>query len=589
MSWQAWFTLVLVMLTVLSLARDFLSPAAAVLGATILFMVTGIITPAEAFEGFSNPAPITVAALFVLARAVEKTGAMQPIVQATLGNGMSTRTSIARLAAPVAGASALLNNTPIVAMLAPQVAAWAEKRGKSASLFLMPLSFATMLGGVITLIGTSTNLVVSGLMESQGMAPIGMFELTKIGLPVAIIGLIVIVMMAPIVLPARRTARQQFEDEAREFVCKATIAPAGPLDGQTVESAGLRGLQGVYLAELEREEQVIAPVAPTTVLRGGDWLTFAGRVDTVRDLRNMRGLVTEAHEHSLTMNGSGHTFYEAVISGASEIRGKTLKEIDFRSRYQAAVLAIHRAGQRVNAKLGTVQLHEGDTLLLLADAGFKNRWADRNDFLLIAHLGGDVPASSKHAWLATIVMLTIVGLAGAGVLPILHASLLGVMLLVGAKVLSAAEARAAIDLDVIIVIAASFGIAAAIQGSGLAALLGTTMVRAFEQFGPQGVLLAVTIATLALTELITNNAAAALLFPVGIATANALGVDPRPFAIAITVAASMAFLTPIGYQTNTMVYGLGGYRFGDYARLGAPLTFIVALAIWFLVPLFWSF
>ena len=589
MTWQGWLTLLVVCLTVAALARDFMSPAAAVLGADILLMVTGIITPAQAFAGFSNAAPITVAALFVLARAMEKTGAMQPVLTKVLGYGNGTRGSLLRLLTPVAGASAFLNNTPIVAMLAPQVADWAEKRGKSASLFLMPLSFATILGGVLTLIGTSTNLLVSGLMESQGMAPIGMFELTRIGLPVAVIGLLLIVVMTPIVLPERRTARQQFEEEAREFVCKATIAPRGPLDGQTVESAGLRGLQGVFLAEIEREGHVIAPVSPTTVLRGGDWLTFAGRVDTVRDLTNMRGLVPEHHEHSLSMNGGDHTFYEAVVSGASPIRGQTLKEVNFRSRYQAAVLAIHRAGQRVNAKLGSVRLAEGDTLLLLADAAFKNRWADRNDFLLIAHLGGHPPTRPKQALIASLVTLFIVVVAGSGLLPILHAALIGGIVLVALKVLSAAEARAAIDLDVLLVIAASFGIGAAIEGSGLAALLGQSMVQGLDRFGPQVVLLAVTLATVALTELITNNAAAALLFPIGIATAGAMGVDPRPFAIAIAVAASMSFLTPIGYQTNTMVYGLGGYRFGDYIRLGAPLTVISVIAIWIFVPLFWSF
>jgi di/tricarboxylate transporter len=414
-----------------------------------------------------------------------------------------------------------------------------------------------------------------------------MFELTKIGLPVAILGMIVIVALAPIVLPPRRTARQLFTEEMREFVCRATVAHAGSLDGASVERAGLRGLQGVFLAEIERGGEVIAPVAPTMVLRGGDSLTFAGRVDMVRDLHNIRGLIPDAHEHALALNGHEHTFYEAVVGSASPLNGKTLKEIDFRRRYQAAVLAIHRAGQRVNAKLGSVRLTEGDTLLLVSDTGFRNRWFDRNDFLLVAHLGGRPPAGTRQAYIAALIMLGVVVAAGSGLLPILHASLLGAMAVVAFKVISASEARSSIELDVLVIIAASFGIGAAIESSGLAATLGNTIVQSFASFGPIVVLLAVTLATVALTELITNNAAAALLFPIAIAVAKEMGANPRPFAIAVAVAASMSFLTPIGYQTNTMVYGLGGYRFGDYARLGAPLTLIAILAITFFVPLFW--
>jgi di/tricarboxylate transporter len=587
MNWEAWFTLALVGVMVATLARDLIAPALAVLAADVALMVTGIISVPQAFAGFSNPAPITVAALFVVARAVEKTGAIQPLLRTIMGHRNGTRGSLFRLLVPVAGASAFLNNTPIVAMLGPQVAEWAEKRGTSASLFLMPLSYATILGGVITVIGTSTNLVVSGLMEAQGMAPIGMFELTRVGLPVALVGLAIIVALAPVVLPQRRSARQHFTEDLREFVCHATVAPQGALDGQTVEAAGLRGLQGVFLAEIDRAGQVIAPVAPTTVLRAGDSLTFAGRVDLVRDVHNVRGLIAESHAHALSFNGGEHTFYEAVVSAASPLNGKTLKEADFRRRYQAAVLAIHRAGQRVNAKLGSVRLKEGDTLLLVSDNGFRNRWRDRSDFLLVAHLGGSPAASSRKALFVGLVTLAIVLGAGLGFLPILHAALLGALALVGLRVLSPAEARGAIELDVLVVIAASFGVGAAIEQSGLASQIGNIVVSGFAGFGPVAVLLAVTIATVVLTELITNNAAAALLFPIGIAAASQLGADPRPFAIAIAVAASMSFLTPIGYQTNTMVYGLGGYRFSDYSRLGAPLTMIVIIAITLVVPIFW--
>jgi di/tricarboxylate transporter len=584
---EAWLTLAVVVLTVIALARDLVAPAVAVLGATILLMFAGIIDSAQAFAGFSNPAPITVAALYVVARAVEKTGALQPLIAATLGERGNGRLGLARLILPTAGASAFLNNTPIVAMLAPQVADWADRRGVPASWFLMPLSFAAILGGTITVIGTSTNLVVSGLLEASGQAPIGMFEITRVGLPVTLVGLLLIVLLAPLLLPDRRTARQQLEQEIREFTVEMLVEPRGALAGRTVEGGGLRHLQGLYLVGLDRRGQSIVPVAPTTVLEDGDRLTFAGRADTVVELQAMRGLRSAQHQHAVGQSSGTNTFFEAVISEASPLVGRTLKEADFRNRYQAAVMAIHRSGSRVFAKLGEVPLKAGDTLILLSDEGFRRRWRDRSDFLLVSKLGGSPPPTTHQAWLVGLITLGIVVVAGAGFLPILHASLMGALALVIFGVLTPSEAKSAIDLDVIVVIAASFGLGAAVAGSGLAHVIASGIVSAFSGWGAVGVLLAVTLAVALFTELVTNNAAAVLMFPIATATAASMGLDPRGFAIAVAIAASASFLTPIGYQTNTMVYGPGGYRFGDYFRLGLPLNLVVVAAIVLTVPFFW--
>ncbi|MGH7446044.1 MAG: SLC13 family permease, partial [Longimicrobiales bacterium] len=363
LSWHAWAPLAVVVGMVVLLVRDSVAPAMAVFGANVALLVIGVIDVPAAFAGFANPAPMTVAALFVVARAVEKTGALQPLINATLGNGGSSRIMLGRLLVPTAGASAFLNNTPIVAMLTPQVTEWAARRGISPSRFLMPISFATILGGTITVIGTSTNLVVSGLLEQSGYQPIGMFEITRIGLPVAIVGLIFLVLFSHVLLPERRTARRHFQEEFREFVVQMVVVPHGPLDGATVEKGSLRHLQGVFLAEVRRRDEVIAPARPDTVLLGGDQLTFVGRVDVVRDLQAMRGLVGAERPHTSGMDDEMHTFFEVVVSGASSLAGKTLRDADFRSRFQAAVVAIHRAGERVNEKLGAVTLRAGDTLL----------------------------------------------------------------------------------------------------------------------------------------------------------------------------------------------------------------------------------
>jgi di/tricarboxylate transporter len=587
LAWPAWLTLVVVIVTILALVRDWVSPAVAVFGANVLLLVAGVTTVQQAFSGFSNPAPITVAALFVVARAVERTGALQPLIRAALGDGRRGR--MARLLLPTAACSGLLNNTPIVAMVAPQVADWAGKRGLSASRFLMPLSFATILGGTLTLVGTSTNLVVAGLMQEAEMTPLGMFELTRISLPMAVLGLSVIVLLAPLVLPERRPARRQFEEDVREYVVHLRVARGGPLDGQTVSDAGLRQLEGVYLAELERDGEMVAPVAPNTVLHGGDRLAFVGRVDLIRDLQQVRGLLAEEQKHAESFNTARHTFFEVVVSPAGLLVGRTLKEADFRSRFQAAVLAIHRAGERVNAKLGEVKLREGDTLLILGDQGFAARWRDRSEFLLVSHLGGSPPSPLRQGYYVGAVTLTMVLVAGFTPVPILHAALLAAIALVVGGALTPSEARGSLELDTLVVIAAAFGLGAAMQVSGLAGAFGQLVVGVFAAYGTTGVLLGLVVVTLVLTELITNNAAAVLVFPIAVAAADQLAVDPRPFLIGLTIAASASFLTPIGYQTNTMVYGMGGYRFTDYARLGAPLTLMVLVTIILFVPVLWSF
>ena len=580
MSWEEWFTLAVLIFTVVALAREVLPPAATILGAVVILLIAGVLTPQQAFSGFSNPAPITVAALYVLARAVDKTGALQPLVSATLGGGMRYRWSLTRLTFPTAAASAFLNNTPMVAMLVPQVSNWADRNGQSPSRYLMPLSFAAILGGMVTVIGTSTNLVISGLLEETGSAPLAMFEISRIGLPIAIACMLVMVVLAPLLLPDRRSAHREAEEAVREFVVSMKVESGGPLDGKAVEAGGLRHLQGVYLVEIERDGQAIAPVPPTTVLLGGDRLTFVGKADTVVDLQGMRGLESAEQQHVGELTNDLHAFYEVVVGAASPLAGKTLRDVEFRGRYQAAVVAIHRAGHRVQAKLGDVRLRVGDTLLLLAGPDFRDRWRDRTDFLLVSRLGGAPPRTSRDAWLVGLVALVIVGGASFGVMPILHLSLLGALALVGFGVLTPGEARRAVDLDVIIVIASAFGLGAAMASTGLADRLAGALIGTLGFLGPKGVLAAVVLATVILLAFITNNAAAVLMFPIAVSAAAGLGLDQRTFAIAVAITASASFLTPIAYQTNLMVYGPGGYRFGDYARLGAPLTAaVVALVL----------
>ncbi len=586
-NWEAWYTLTVVVVTMIVFARNWLPPAGAMAAAMVAVLVPGIVVPAEAFAGFSNPAPITIAALYVVARAVEKTGVLSPIVGWMLGGLNDERSTIARVAVPTAVISGFLNNTPIVAMLIPQLEAWSRAHGRPVSRYLMPLSFAAILGGAITLMGTATNIVASGLLESIGEEPLGFFEITWVGLPIAVVALIVLIILSPLVLPERRSASGSAEEESREFVVDLVVVSGGPIEGKSVQEAGLRSLSSVFLASLERRGETIAPVTPSTRLYGEDRLRFVGRADDVVDLHAINGLVSPEQDQITGLDSGQIDFFEAVIGAGSPLIGRSVRESGFRGRYQAAIVAVHRSGQRVDDKIGDIVLQVGDTLLLIADPDFKARWGDRRAFLLISPLRPASPIVGPKAPLVAIVGVGIVILAVIGITPLVTAALLGALILVLGGAVTPGEARRSINLDVVVTIAAAFGLAAAIDVSGLGSQLAAWIIDIAAPFGQVAILAAVVVATIVLKEIITNKGSVLLLTPIAFSIAAATGGNPRSYAIAIAVASALAFLTPIGYQTNTMVYGPGGYRFTDYLRLGLPLTVIAFIGIIVIVPLKW--
>ncbi len=468
MSGDAWLTLGVVAVAVLVLTRDYMAPAVTFASAVVVLMVTGVVTPEQAFQGFSNPAPITVAALYVLARAVEKSGALQPLVQATLGKGRTLRGALARLTIPVAASSAFLNNTPIIAMLSPQVGEWADSRGDSPSRYLMPLSFAAILGGMTTLIGTSTNIVVSGLLQAEGYEPFTMFELTRIALPVALVGLAITIVFSPNLLPDRLPPRQEVRYGGRSFSVRMIVEPGGPLDGIQVGEARTLFPADAVIVYFERDGEGAAQVSGVTVLKGGDYLTLVGGMDAVLNLHDVSGLASAQQPHLPHEVGSPrHAYFEAVIAPESPLVGRSLVDVMFLARYQATVVAIHRAGEPILGRLAREPLKPGDTLLLISDRGFGERWRNRRDFLLVPRLGDPSPQLTRKAGIVGGVGAAIVLGAGFGVLPILHLSLIGALILIGFGILTTVEAKDAIDFDVIVVIGAAFGLAAAVETSGL--------------------------------------------------------------------------------------------------------------------------
>ncbi len=408
------------------------------------------------------------------------------------------------------------------------------------------------------------------------------------GLPFAILALVTMILLTPLLLPERRAPSETADADAREFTLEMIVTEEPGIAGHSVAEGGLRSLQGVFLVEVERDGHRISSVRPDEILAVGDRLTFAGNVTRVLDLQEMRGLASAQERHfSAAGSAIDRRLYEAVVAPASGLVGRTLKQAGFRGRYGGAVIAIHRAGGHVAGKLGEVPLHAGDVLLVLSGPAFRPRALDRRDFLVVAPLSGDGPPREEKAPLVGLIILALLVLAGTGVMDILLAAFLAAFAVVALRILSPTEARDSVNIDVIVVIAASFGLGAAIESSGLAGNLASVLVEPFGRFGDLGLLFGVLLATMVLTELITNNAAAVLLFPVALNTALAAGLDPRPFAIAIAIGASSSFLTPIGYQTNTMVYGIGGYRFGDYARLGLPLSVVMVIVSMVVIPIAW--
>ncbi len=324
MTVEGWITLAVIVGVLIVLIRGLLPPSAAMFSAMVALLATRVLEPEEAFAGFSNAAPITVAALYVLARAVQKSGALTPAVRNILGDGAKPGRSLARLVVPTSLASGFLNNTPIVAMLVPQIERWADRHGRSASRYLMPLSFAAILGGTLTLMGTATNIVVSGLLQANGEAPIGFFEITKLGVPITAVGLVLILWLAPRLLPNRRSARSEAEHEVRQFIIDMVVDRSGAMDGATVEVAGLRKLAGVFLASIERDGEEIVPVAPSTILHGGDRLRFVGKADLVVDLRTMPGISSSELAAANPPDTNRPGYFEAVVGAASDRKSTRL-------------------------------------------------------------------------------------------------------------------------------------------------------------------------------------------------------------------------------------------------------------------------
>lgn len=586
MDWHGWVSLGLTLGVLVGLAVTRLAPHVVLMAALALLSVTGILTAQEALAGFGNPGLITVAAMFAVAGGLHASGGIDLLVNKLLGKPKTTRSALVRMFLPVIPLSAFLNNTPVVATMIPAVTAWSRKIGVAPSRLMIPLSYVSMVGGTLTLIGTSTNLVVDGQYQAlTGEAGFGIFSITLIGIPVVLVAAIFMILVMPRLLPDRSSVKP-FAN-VREFTVEVAIDPNGPLVGLTVESAGLRELERLYLVEISRGETVLSAVPSEEVLQASDRLIFAGETEAVTDLLRINGLTASVGDGSVVMEDrAGRRLIEVVVSQYCAAVGQTIRSSRFRERYGAVVLALARNGERIEGNLGNIIIMPGDTLLVEARPAFVTRQRYNKDFLVVNDLDQETPRHEKAA-LAWLILLLAVGAAGCGLISMLNAALLaaGAMLLTGC--LTVNQAEKSLDLPVLITIAASFALGAALEKTGVAAYLAESVV-ALSGGRPWLLLVLVYVTVSLLTEMITNNAAALIMVPLALAVTQQAGLNPEPFMFAIMFAASASFATPVSYQTNLMVYGPGSYRFTDFLRAGIQMNVVVGVTALTVILLGWD-
>ncbi|MEN8224119.1 MAG: SLC13 family permease [Bacteroidota bacterium] len=562
---------------IVSLYRGIMGPGFTFSTAVIVLGLFGILTPREIMAGFANVQIAIILLLLIIGDMIRKTSVVAILFDRMFKKSRTYKGFMWRMSILVAGFSAFLNNTPIVAIMMPYLYRWGKKNNIAVSKLLIPLSYAAILGGCATLIGTSTNLIVNGYAEDQTLIPrdlsLSLFDFSIVGVPMILIGVIYLIFFSEKLLPVRLDAMEDFTSKSREYMVEVIVRKNSGIIGKSVGEAGLRNLKGLFLAEIIRQSEVIRPVSPATLIREGDILLFAGDTQTIVEmidgdsglqLKQVGMFVKKPHTEVL----------EIVISHNSTLISKTVKESNFRGKYDAAIIAIHRNGEKITGKIGEVKLNAGDVLLLLVGDDFNGLSSETLDFYLISKI-------KDFRKLELYKVITLLG--GTALAIFLHATgvlnlflgltvLLVIVMLM--KVSSPKDVHKSLDLNLAIIIALSLALGTAMVKTGVAHMIAEYFIKALHPLGEIGMLAGIFLITNLLASYITNKAAVALIFPISLTMAYDLALDPIPFILIVAFAAAANFITPIGYQTNLMVYGPGGYTFRDFFKIGFPLTLL---------------
>lgn len=565
-------TVAILLTMILALYKEWWKPVIVFgIGAT-LFVFLGSISTKELLAGFANEQVAVIILLLIVSSIIEKAKLLEHGLNTVFAGANSYQKFIRRLVPFTAAISGFLNNTPVVASFIPYVFTWGKKNGIAPSKVLMPLSFAAILGGTMTLIGTSTNLIVNGLAQERGFEGFELFDFTFIGLPLVVVGVLYMMFVGNRLLPNHGDPLESFKNRTKEYLVETRVVKGSPLIDRTVAESDMRSLNGLFLVEIIRGKRIIGPVKPTQNIREGDHLIFAGDTEDIPGLLSSQlGLelpaLKEIREQELIQ------VVEAVLSYNSILAGKKVRETDFRGTYDAAIVAIHRNGEKLSGKIGDIVLENGDLLVLMTGKDFRKR-INPKAFYLLSEVKQIPNINTGKSWTITLSALLAIVLAAFKVLSLFKLLLIYVAVSLLLKWIRPGELQRSLDLNLAFIAALSLAVGKAMENSGTASLIAEGMASVLGHYGPVGILVGIYLLTNVLTEFVTNVAAATLGLPIALSLAYSLQLPIEPFVLCVAFAASFSFLSPIGYQTNLMVFGPGGYRFRDFIRFGAPLSLL---------------
>ncbi len=580
-NFQPWFVIFVVVVIFLLIYREYLKASVSFLMAALLFSITGILTPAEVLAGFSNESIASILMLILITTGLRKNFQMEYLFDAIFKKANTYRGFLFRMMSQVALLSSIINNTPVVALMTPYVVDWGKKNNIAPSRLLIPLSYATIMGGMITLIGTSTTLVLNGFLQGFNHPSLLFKDLFTIGLSVTVSGILFILFIGYKLLPNHKDVLKTYSENKREYVVETRILPNSKLIGKNLLEAGLRNLKGVYLVEILRGDHMISPVGPDEVLENNDILFFAGDTHDIVDLINS-DLGIDLPETARSYDNDKAEVVETVLNYFSSLVNKTVKKSDFRNRYNAAIVAIHRNGKKVSGRIGDIVLQAGDLLLLYTGSDFRNRVGLYRDLYIVSKLRDIVKPGKRRYYALSLMAICAVVLLIFSELSLFPALLIILSIMIGFNLITTQDVKRELDLNMIVILVFSLAIGRAIIKTDAGNMVAVAIIDFLEPYGNLSILFGLLIITNLLASFIGNVGAVSISFPLAYSISNNLGIEGYPFFLTIAYAASAAFLTPISYQTNLIIYGPGGYKFKDFFKIGLPVNILyltVALSV----------